>query len=325
MKKRWIAAGLLGLAIAGLYWTNASWRAPKPQGRLTVVAQRGLAQVFDRKRVTAETCTAALIEPPTHGYIDNTIPSMAAAFAAGAEVVELDLSTTADGEFVAFHDLDLGCRTNGQGPPYKQPIAVLKTLDVGHGYTADGGRTFPLRGKGLGLMPTLAEVLEAFPGRRFLIQMKQGPKDMAPRLARYLDAHGADWSRLAFFGPEPRLEALVRAHPGARLWNEKAAARCSMGYLLLGWSGHVPAGCRGGMIVVPVTQGWAVWGWPNRFADRMARHDVEVLLVGGIDKPGPTGFWRVDTARDVAHIPPGLPAQVWTDHVETVGPLLTGR
>ena len=43
MRKRWIAAGLLGLAVGGLYVVNASWRAPAPQGRLTLVAQRGVA------------------------------------------------------------------------------------------------------------------------------------------------------------------------------------------------------------------------------------------------------------------------------------------
>jgi glycerophosphoryl diester phosphodiesterase len=64
------------------------------------------------------------------------------------------------------------CRTNGTGVTRRQTLVYLKSLDIGHGYTADGGKTFPFRGKGIGLMPTLREVLAAFPDRRFLINIK---------------------------------------------------------------------------------------------------------------------------------------------------------
>ena len=37
--------------------------------------------------------------------------------------------------------------------------AELEALDIGHGYTADGGATFPFRGKAVGEMPTLGEAL----------------------------------------------------------------------------------------------------------------------------------------------------------------------
>ncbi len=43
----------------------------------------------------------------------------------------------------------------------------LQALDIGYGYTADGGKTFPFRGKGINLMPTLDEVLNHFPDRSF--------------------------------------------------------------------------------------------------------------------------------------------------------------
>ena len=90
---------------------------------------------------------------------------MRAGFAAGADIVELDVHPTTDGEFAVFHDWTLDCRTDGQGVTREHSMAYLKKLDIGHGYTADGGKTFPFRGKGIGLMPTLAEVLEAFPQR----------------------------------------------------------------------------------------------------------------------------------------------------------------
>ena len=68
-----------------------------------------------------------------------------------------------------LHDDGLECRTNGSGLLREHSVAELKTLDVGYGYTADGGRTFPLRGAGDGLMPTLADALLKYPRQRFLI------------------------------------------------------------------------------------------------------------------------------------------------------------
>jgi glycerophosphoryl diester phosphodiesterase len=62
-------------------------------------------------------------------------------------------------------------------------MADLKILDVGYGYTADGGKTFPFRGKGVGLMPSLAEVLQTFPGRRLLINVKSNDPAEGEKLA----------------------------------------------------------------------------------------------------------------------------------------------
>jgi glycerophosphoryl diester phosphodiesterase len=44
------------------------------------------------------------MDAPTHGFIENTIPSMQAAVAAGAQVIELDVHLTPDNVFAVFHD-----------------------------------------------------------------------------------------------------------------------------------------------------------------------------------------------------------------------------
>ena len=87
---------------------------------------------------------------------------------AGADIVELDVHPTSDGQFAVFHDWTLDCRSDGRGVTRERSLAELKQLDVGHGYTADGGKSFPLRGTGIGLLPSLDEVLGAFPDNRFL-------------------------------------------------------------------------------------------------------------------------------------------------------------
>ena len=110
---------------------------------------------------------------------------MEAAFAAGADVVEFDIHPTTDGQFAVFHDWTLDCRTEGNGKTRDHAMTDLKKLDVGYGYTADGGKTFPLRGKGVGLMPTLDEVLDAFPDKRFLINVKSNDAGEGEKLAAY--------------------------------------------------------------------------------------------------------------------------------------------
>ena len=65
----------------------------------------------------------------------------------------------------------LDCRTDGHGVTHDHTLAEL---DIGYGYTGDGGKTYPLRGRGVGMMPTLEEVLAALPDKKLLIHQKDG-------------------------------------------------------------------------------------------------------------------------------------------------------
>ena len=174
MRKRWIALGAFGLIAGGLFLFNASFLA-QPSGELTLLAHRGVHQDFPRENLDNDTCTATRIYPVGHAYIENTLPSIQAAFDAGADMVEIDIHPTTDGEFAIFHDWTLECRTNGEGVTREQNMAYLRTLDLGYGYTADGGQTFPLRGQGVGMMPTLQEVLGAFPWSPLSDQLQRQP------------------------------------------------------------------------------------------------------------------------------------------------------
>ncbi|HEV7694256.1 MAG TPA: glycerophosphodiester phosphodiesterase family protein, partial [Hyphomonadaceae bacterium] len=152
---------------------NLSWfERPHGDGKIKLIAHRGVHQTFSKDGVGNDTCTADRIYPPTHDLIENTLPSMEAAFAAGADVVELDVHLTPDKQFAVLHDWTVDCRTEGKGVTEQLDMAYLKTLDLGYGYTVDGGKTYPLRGKGVGMMPTLPEVLARFPDKRFLINFK---------------------------------------------------------------------------------------------------------------------------------------------------------
>lgn len=323
--KKFIAAGTISIG-AGLYLINASWVASPPSGRSTVIAQRALHQVYEREGVDDDTCTARRIPPPAHDFIDNTLPSIAQAVALGAGVVEVDVKLTKDREFVLFHDDALECRTDGTGRLVEHTLAELQTLDVGYGYTADDGRSFPLRGKGLGSMPSLEEALKAHPDSRFLIQIKDGEPKVGAMMVAYLEERGlAQWSRLAFFGSARPLSRLATLRPEARTWSAGAAARCLAQYLLFGWAGHVPKACAGGVIMIPITQSAWVWGWPNRFLKRMRDHKTEVMLIGRVDGFSGANFSRLDTVAELNQVPPGFDGSIWTDRIEVIGPLLTGK
>ena len=103
---------------------------------------------------------------------ENTLHAFEAAAALGADVIETDVRSTADGVLVVMHDATVERTTDGEGRVARLTLAELKRLDAGYRWSPDGGRTFPLRGRGL-TIPTLEEVFERLPGMRFNIEPKQ--------------------------------------------------------------------------------------------------------------------------------------------------------
>src|SRR3569833_348118 len=181
---------LIGLVvvIGALYLWNASWLAPDPGDDVRIIAHRGLHQNFDLAGVKNDTCTATRIREPIVPEIENTMPAMQAAFAATADVVELDVHPTTDGHFAVFHDWTLDCRTNGKGETRSHDLVYLKTLDVGYGYTADSGKTFPLRGTGVGMLPALEDVQTAMPDKHFIINFKSNEAREGDMLGAFVAA-----------------------------------------------------------------------------------------------------------------------------------------
>ncbi len=187
-----------------VYVNNSSLLAGVPEGEPLLIAHRKTAQTFPMEGITNDTCTAERIYEPEHPYLENTLPSMKEAFGAGAHVVELDIHPTTDGQFVVFHDWTLDCRTDGKGVTREHTLAELKKLDIGYGYTADGGKTFPFRGKGIGMMPTLDEVFAEFPHHPFLINIKSDDPDEGVLLANYLkELPKSRLDHLAVYGGDP--------------------------------------------------------------------------------------------------------------------------
>ena len=320
MMKLKTSLGFAALLVAALYLANASWLAD-PRGALTILAHRGVHQTFSEAGVTDSTCTATRIDTPTHHFIENTLPSMRRAFELGADIVELDVHPTTDGDFVVFHDWTLDCRTNGHGVTRDHAFADLQRLDVGYGYTADGGRTCPLRGLGVGLMPDLAMALAAFPDRRFLVNIKSNDPHEGDELAAYFARRAPTASgRIVVYGGERPVARLRALRPDIEAWTPGQAKECLIRYELLGWSGYVPKACRRGMVFVPEDRAWLVWGWPNRFLVRMQSVGSETFVAGGIT--GRMGLEGIDTPAQISRLPARWRGGVSTERIDVVGPLL---
>lgn len=323
MRLRIVLPALLAIA-AAIYLFNASWLAPAQNGKPVFLAHRGVHQTFHREGLTGDSCTATMIHPPTHDFIENTLPSMRAAFDAGASLVELDVHPTTDGHFAVFHDWTLDCRTDGKGVTREQSMSELKKLDVGYGYSADGGKTFPLRGKGAGAMPTLDEVLAAFPGKGFFIHIKSRDKSEGEKLAARLKRLAPEErDSLAVYGASEPVEEVKRLIPDMYVGARGALKDCLLGYIATGWFGRVPEACRGRVMLVPANVAPWLWGWPNRFMARMKAAKTAVFILGDYD--GGDFSTGIDTPEQLARLPRDFSGGIWTNRIERIAPAQAAR
>lgn len=112
-----------------------SWGLPfAHEGPVEIVAHRGYSEVAP----------------------ENTVAALELAVQAGADAVEFDLHTAADGTPVLFHDETLERTSNGYGPVASLSLEELRDLDAGSWFDrAFAGEP----------IPPLAEALEAVGGR----------------------------------------------------------------------------------------------------------------------------------------------------------------
>ena len=324
MKKPQFASQLgLGCFLAfGIVSPLAAEKAP-PESH-PILAHRGVHQTYAREGLERDTCTASRINPPTHAFIENTIPSLLATVALGADVIEVDVHPTTDGDFAVFHDWTLDCRTNGSGVTRTHTMAYLRGLDVGYGYTADQGASFPLRGKGLGLLVNLEEVLDALPSTQVLINIKSRDPEEGRKLAAYLAKRGVSPDRVVVYGHEvPVATYLQAAGPAYRGFSKKQVADCLKSFVLWGWSGFVPKACKRSVILVPHSHTGFIWGWQSSFAKRMAKAGSQVYLVGPVPKNSQSSLAGLNDPALLKGLPEGV--GVWTDAVEIIAPALAGK
>jgi glycerophosphoryl diester phosphodiesterase len=112
---------------------------------------------------------------------ENTLYAFERAAEIGADVIETEIHSTADNNLVFIHDETVDRTTSGTGLVNSFTLRELKRFDAGYHWTADGGQTFPFRGKGI-TVPTLEEVFTALPNTRINIDLKQISPPLASQL-----------------------------------------------------------------------------------------------------------------------------------------------
>jgi glycerophosphoryl diester phosphodiesterase len=120
----------------------------------------------------------------------NTLYAFERAAALGADVLELDIHASRDGHLVVIHDDTVDRITNGTGRVGDLTLAELQALDAGYRWSPERtGSDFPYRGRGVGI-PTLDEVLTAFPDHRVNIEIKPPTPGVAGPLCALIRERG---------------------------------------------------------------------------------------------------------------------------------------
>jgi glycerophosphoryl diester phosphodiesterase len=133
----------------------------------------------------------------------NTLYALKTAKAKGADVLEIDVHATADGELVVIHDATVNRTTDGMGRVDSMTLEQIQQLDAAHWFVPDCGTChnrpdaeYTLRGYATGerklngrmksyepsdfTVPSLREVLETFPDEFINIEIKATAPDTAP-------------------------------------------------------------------------------------------------------------------------------------------------
>lgn len=149
---------------------------------------------------------------------ENTLAAIESAIEIGADMVEFDVTVTADGEVVVMHDPTVRRTTDGRGKVMEKTLEELQQLDAGSWFGPEfAGET----------IPTLGQVLEQTRGRILLnveINSEAVDESISEKVAKLVTEAGMeDQVVVSSFSP-PALEQMRTHAPDIRtasLFNRK--------------------------------------------------------------------------------------------------------
>lgn len=127
----------------------------------------------------------------------------------GADMLEMDVRSTRDGEVVVIHDETVDRTTSGIGRVEDLTLNQLRELDAGYHFRDSEGQ-HPFRGTGV-TIPRFEEVLEALPCVRMNVEAKDGRS--APGLVEIILRHDAQ-DRVLVAAEWERNRQAVTGYPG---------------------------------------------------------------------------------------------------------------
>jgi glycerophosphoryl diester phosphodiesterase len=134
-------------------------------------------------------------------FPSNTLYAFHKALRAGADMLELDVGMTKDGKVIVMHDTTVDGKTNGHGTVSSKTLRQIKRLDAAYWFAPGRpdhySHDYPdsaYRFRGLAKrrkdfrVPTLAEVLRAFPHTPINIEIKgRTPKEAVSEYVKNAD------------------------------------------------------------------------------------------------------------------------------------------
>jgi len=143
----------------------------------------------------------------------NTMIAFRNAVEIGVDALELDVHGTRDGTLVVIHDDTVDRTTNGTGAVSDLTLSEIRALDAGYNWSSDADADdHPYRGTGV-TIPTLEEVLAAFPDTPMVMEIKQADPPIAETLGLMLREHGRARNTIVASFHREALEEFRRAFP----------------------------------------------------------------------------------------------------------------
>jgi len=220
----------------------------------------------------------------------------------GADMLEMDVHLSADGEVVVIHDETLDRTTDGVGRVDQTTMSEIRSLDAGSRFVdADGAS--PFRGRGV-TVPTLDEVLDAFPGVRLNVEVKA--EAAAGPLVSVIARHSAE-DRVLVAAEWERNRRGARGYPGP--WG--ASRHHVFGFWLAQW---LPGGG-------PYTPGADVFQLPEWWRGRRL---VTPRFVREAHRRNiPVQVWTVDDPDDMRRLLSWGVDGIQTDRPDLLADVLT--
>jgi len=153
----------------------------------------------------------------------------------GADMLEMDVHATADGQVAVIHDPTVDRTCGGTGEVAKLPWEELRRMDAGFHFLDLAGRP-SFRGTGV-TVPLFQEVLTAFPGTRINVEAKV--PSVTPALVELIRRHGAA-HRVLLAATREEARAVHAGYPGPTSASRKQLLRLHLAHRLRLARFHVP-------------------------------------------------------------------------------------
>ncbi|HMT41522.1 hypothetical protein [Sphingorhabdus sp.] len=125
--------------------------------------------------------------------------------------------------------------------------------------------------------------------------------------------------RHILIGDDAAVAAAKTERPAMRAFTVAKARKCAADYRG-SLFGSVPKSCANGVMLLTLDElGFTLWGWPNRFLQRMAKAKATVIIAQDVADEKIKGLTDV---RQYGEIASGFNGYVWVDKIEELGPAL---